>query len=63
MSGMETRHLVLGIVVLVTGILAVRGVLAIGAGEFGTVARQGAVGAILAAFGLGLYRNWETIGQ
>jgi hypothetical protein len=60
---METRHLVLGLVVLVVGIIAVRGVVAIGAGEFGTVARQTAVGAILAAFGVGLYRNWEAIGE
>lgn len=60
---METRVLVLGIVVLVTGILAVRGVVAISTGAFGTAARQTAIGAILAVFGVGLYRNWETIGE
>ncbi|MFC7132445.1 MULTISPECIES: hypothetical protein [Salinibaculum] len=59
---METRHLVLSLVVILTGILAVRGVVALSAGEFGTVARQAGVGAIVLGFGVGLYRNWETLG-
>lgn len=60
---METRSAVLGLVAVVTGILAVRGIVALGAGEYGTVLRQAAVGAVIAVFGLGLYRNWETLGE
>jgi TRAP-type mannitol/chloroaromatic compound transport system permease large subunit len=59
---METRQVVLALVVLVTLVIVVRGVVALGAGEFGTVARQGAIGAVVLAFGIGLYRRWETIG-
>ncbi|MEZ3145577.1 hypothetical protein [Halobaculum sp. MBLA0143] len=59
---METRHAVLALVVAVTGVMAVRGAVAAAAGDFGTVARQVAVGGILAVFGVALVRNWDTVG-
>ncbi|MFC7228785.1 hypothetical protein N0B31_15350 [Salinirubellus salinus] len=59
---METRHAVLALVLVVTTVMAVRGAVAVGNGEFGTVARQGAVGAIVLAFGVALYRRWDTLG-
>jgi len=43
--------------------MGVRGVVALLAGDAGTVARQVAVGGILLAFGVGLYRNWGSIGE
>lgn len=52
----------LALVVVVTGVMAVRGVVAAAAGDFGTVARQVAVGGILAAFGVALVRNWDAVG-
>jgi hypothetical protein len=59
---METRQVVLGTVLLVTMVLAVRGIVALRVGEVGTVARQGAVGLVLLAFGVGLYRRWDSLG-
>lgn len=59
---METRHLVFVIVVLVTGVLLVRGAVGLAHGEIGTVARQLAIGAIVFAFGSALAYRWDTIG-
>ncbi|ERH06159.1 MAG: hypothetical protein J07HN4v3_01769 [Halonotius sp. J07HN4] len=59
---METRYLVLGIVVLVTSVLLIRGVVGFRNGEIGTVARQGAIGLILFAFGIGLVYRWDEVG-
>ena len=59
---MGTRHAVLALVALVTLIMAVRAVLAGLDGDFGTVGRQVGVGGIIFAFGVGLYRNWESVG-
>jgi len=59
---MDTRHAVLSLVVVVTTVMAVRGAVAIAEGDVGTLARQVAVGGILLAFGVGLYRNWDAIG-
>jgi hypothetical protein len=42
--------------------MAVRGVVALEAGDVGTVARQVAVGAIILAFGIALYRRWDAVG-
>jgi hypothetical protein len=58
----QTRHTVLALVVLVAAVVGARGVVAALAGDVGTLARQVAVGAILLAFGVGLYRNWDAIG-
>lgn len=60
---METRHAVLSLVAVVTLVMAVRTVVAGINGEIGTVGRQLAVGGIVLAFGLGLYRNWEAVGK
>ncbi|MFD1686806.1 hypothetical protein [Halobellus litoreus] len=59
---METRHAVLSLVAVVTLVMTVRAVIAGLNGEIGTVGRQFAVGGIVLAFGVALYRNWETIG-
>jgi len=59
---MDTRHAVLSLVLVVTTVMAVRGVVALVEGDVGTVARQAAVGGIVLAFGVGLYRNWDAIG-
>ncbi|WP_049908590.1 hypothetical protein [Halorubrum distributum] len=59
---METRHAVLALVALVTTIMAVRAVFAGLDGDFGTVGRQVGVGGIVLAFGVALYRNWESVG-
>jgi hypothetical protein len=59
---METRQLVLTIVVLVTGVLLVRGVVGLMNGDVGTVARQAAIGLILFAFGIGLVYRWDEVG-
>ncbi|WP_435185820.1 hypothetical protein [Halobellus sp. EA9] len=60
---METRHAVLSLVAVVTLVMAVRTVVAGTNGEIVTVGRQLAVGGIVLAFGLGLYRNWEAVGK
>ena len=59
---METRHAVLTLVALVTAVMAVRAVIAGLDGDFGTVGRQVGVGGIVFAFGVALYRNWESVG-
>ena len=59
---METRHTVLALVALVTLLMTVRAVVAVRAGDFGTVGRQVGVGGIVLAFGVGLYRNWDAVG-
>ncbi|AZQ15276.1 MULTISPECIES: hypothetical protein [Halorubrum] len=59
---METRHAVLALVSLVTLVMTVRAVVAAVAGDVGTVGRQVGVGGILLAFGVALYRNWDSIG-
>lgn len=60
---MQTRHAVLALVSVVATVMAVRTVVAIGNGEYGTVGRQVGVGGIVLAFGIALYRNWETVGR
>ncbi|QCC49007.1 hypothetical protein [Halobellus limi] len=60
---METRHAVLSLVAVVTLVMAARAVIAGIAGEIGTVGRQLAVGGIVLAFGVALYRNWESVGK
>jgi len=60
---METRRAVLVLVLVLTLVMGVRGVVALRAGDVGTVARQVAVGGILLAFGVGLYRNWGSVGE
>ena len=59
---METRHAVLLLVSAVTVVMAVRAVVALQNGEFGTVGRQVGVGAVVLVFGVALYRRWETLG-
>ena len=59
---METRWAVLALVLIVTAVLLVRGVVAVGNGEFGTVARQLGVGAVVFAFGISLVRYWDNVG-
>jgi hypothetical protein len=59
---METRHAVLALVALVTLVMTVRGIIAGLSGDFGTVGRQVGVGGILLAFGVALYRNWDSVG-
>ncbi|MFC4405977.1 hypothetical protein [Haloarchaeobius iranensis] len=59
---METRHAVLALVLVVTLLMALRGVLALLEGDLGTFGRQAGVGGIVLAFGVALYRNWEDLG-
>jgi hypothetical protein len=59
---METRRAVLALVLVVTAVMAVRGLVAARAGDVGTLARQVVVGGFVLAFGLGLYRRWDAIG-
>ena len=59
---METRHLVLLIVVLVTSVLLIRGVVGLLNGDIGTVARQAAIGVIVFTFGIALVSRWDDIG-
>ncbi|SDY11472.1 hypothetical protein [Halobellus clavatus] len=59
---METRSAVLTLVTVVTLVMLVRAVVAVADGDFGTVARQVGVGGIVLAFGVALYRNWESVG-
>jgi hypothetical protein len=59
---METRTAVLALVALVTLVMTVRGVIAGLSGDVGTVGRQVGVGGILLAFGVALYRNWDSVG-
>ncbi|MFQ3474656.1 hypothetical protein HKK80_00130 [Halonotius sp. F2-221B] len=59
---METRHLVLSIVVLVTGVLLVRGVVGLLNGDIGTVIRQAAIGVIVFTFGIALVSRWDEVG-
>ena len=54
---METRRAVLLLVVVVTAVLLVRGAVAFENGEFGTVARQLGVGAVVFVFGVALARR------
>jgi hypothetical protein len=61
-SRMETRHAVLGLVLVVTAVMGTRGVVAVLDGDVGTFARQTVVGGFILAFGVGLYRNWDAIG-
>jgi hypothetical protein len=59
---METRYAVLGLVSVVTFVMAVRGIVAIMEGDFGTFGRQAGVGGIVFAFGIGLFRHWDELG-
>jgi len=59
---METRHAVLGLVLVVTLVMAVRGGVALLNGDVGTLARQIGVGGLVFAFGVALYRSWDDIG-
>lgn len=59
---METRHLMLTIVVLVTSVLLVRGVVGLMNGDVGTVIRQAAIGIILFVFGIALVSRWDEVG-
>ncbi|SEO19199.1 hypothetical protein SAMN04487948_1014 [Halogranum amylolyticum] len=59
---MQTRHAVLGLVLVVTTVMGIRGVVAILDGDVGIFARQVAVGGFILAFGVALYRNWDAIG-
>jgi len=59
---METRHFVLAIVVLVTGVLLVRGVVGFLNGDIGTVIRQAAIGIIVFTFGIALVSRWDEVG-
>ncbi|RJX50784.1 hypothetical protein [Halonotius pteroides] len=59
---METRHIVLVLVVLVTSVLLVRGVVGLLNGEIGTVARQAAIGLIVFTFGITLASRWDEVG-
>ena len=52
----------LALVLVVTAVMVVRGAVAVVNGAFGTAMRQGAVGAIVLAFGVGIYGQWETLG-
>jgi len=56
---METRDVVLALVGLVTAVMTVRAVVALNAGDVGTVGRQIGVGGVILAFGIGLYRRWN----
>ena len=49
--------------VIVTAVMAVRGIVAIQNGEFGTVGRQFGVGAIVFTFGIALVRYWDRVGR
>ncbi|MFC5279229.1 hypothetical protein ACFPM1_10755 [Halorubrum rubrum] len=59
---MKTRHAVLALVALVTLVMTVRTVVAGLTGNVGTVGRQVGVGGIVLAFGVALYRSWDSIG-
>jgi hypothetical protein len=59
---METRHAVLGLVLVVSAVMGARGVVALLDGDVGTVARQAVVGAFILAFGVALFRNWDAVG-
>lgn len=59
---METRHLVLSLVVLVTSVLLVRGVVGLLNGDIGTVMRQAAIGVIVFTFGIALVSRWDEVG-
>ena len=59
---METRHLMLTIVVLVTSVLLVRGVVGLMNGDVGAVIRQAAIGIILFVFGIALVSRWDEVG-
>jgi len=59
---MQTRHIVLVLVVLATSVLLVRGVVGLLNGEVGTVARQAAVGLIVFTFGIALAVRWDEVG-
>jgi hypothetical protein len=58
----ETRHAVLALTLLVTAVVAVRGAVAVAAGDVGVVARYAVVGGVVLAFGVGLARHWDSIG-
>jgi len=60
---METRRAVLVLVLVVTAVLLVRGAVALGNGEFGTVGRQLGVGAVVFAVGVALARYWDRVGS
>ena len=59
---METSQLVFALVVLVTGVLLIRGVVGFANGEIGTVARQLAISLIIFMFGTALAYRWDDIG-
>ena len=59
---MDTRRAVLMLVCLVTVIMAIRGVIALRNGDFGTFGRQLGGGGIVFAFGIALVRRWDEIG-
>jgi hypothetical protein len=59
---MDTSSAVLTLVGVLTAVMTVRAVVAAARGDFGTVGRQVGVGGILLAFGIGLYRNWDSVG-
>ncbi|TKX81370.1 hypothetical protein [Halorubrum sp. SD626R] len=59
---METHHAVLALVALVSLVMTVRAVIAGLSGNFGTVGRQVGVGGVIFAFGVALYRNWDSVG-
>jgi len=60
---MEARRAVLVLVMVVTGVMIVRGIVAVWNGEIGTVGRQVGIGAVVLAFGVALVRDWDQVGQ
>ena len=53
----------LTLVLLVTAVMADRGLVSVRTGDVGTLARPVAVGSILLVLGVGLYRRWDAVGR
>jgi hypothetical protein len=60
---METQRTLLVLIALLTAIMILRAVVAATNGNFGTVGRQIGVGSVILAFGVGLVRYWDRIGD